>query len=117
MQQFVGDASHELRTPLTVIKGYNELLTNPTINDEQRARAVERVRREVDRMDVAGRRPPTLGRSARGAAAPRSARRAQCPRQRAHSTSSSSDHPERVVTHDIEPGIARSGARGLRSID
>jgi len=47
MQQFVGDASHELRTPLTVIKGYNELLTNPSINDEQRARAVERVRREM----------------------------------------------------------------------
>jgi two-component system OmpR family sensor kinase len=52
MQQFVGDASHELRTPLTVIKGYNELLTNPSINDEQRARAVERVRRETDRMDL-----------------------------------------------------------------
>ena len=52
MQQFVGDASHELRTPLTVIKGYNELLTNPSINDEQRARAVERVRREIDRMDL-----------------------------------------------------------------
>jgi len=52
MQQFVGDASHELRTPLTVIKGYNELLTNPSINDEQRARAVDRVRREVDRMDL-----------------------------------------------------------------
>jgi len=52
MQQFVGDASHELRTPLTVIKGYNELLTNPSINEEQRARAVERVRREVDRMDL-----------------------------------------------------------------
>jgi signal transduction histidine kinase len=52
MQQFVGDASHELRTPLTVIKGYNELLTNPSINEEQRARAVERVRREIDRMDL-----------------------------------------------------------------
>ncbi len=52
MQQFVGDASHELRTPLTVIKGYNELLTNPSINEEQRARAVERVRREIDRMDM-----------------------------------------------------------------
>jgi two-component system OmpR family sensor kinase len=52
MQQFIGDASHELRTPLTVIKGYNELLTNPSINDEQRARASERVRREIDRMDL-----------------------------------------------------------------
>jgi two-component system OmpR family sensor kinase len=51
MQQFIGDASHELRTPLTVIKGYNELMENPTISDEQRHRAVERVHREIDRMD------------------------------------------------------------------
>jgi two-component system OmpR family sensor kinase len=51
MQQFIGDASHELRTPLTVIKGYNELMENPTISEEQRLRAVERVHREIDRMD------------------------------------------------------------------
>lgn len=51
MQQFIGDASHELRTPLTVIKGYNELMENPSISDEQRRRAIERVRREIDRMD------------------------------------------------------------------
>jgi two-component system OmpR family sensor kinase len=51
MQRFIGDASHELRTPLTVIKGYSELLENPEIDDEQRARALERVQREVGRMD------------------------------------------------------------------
>jgi signal transduction histidine kinase len=51
MQRFIGDASHELRTPLTVIRGYSELLENPQVGEEQRARALERVRREVGRMD------------------------------------------------------------------
>ncbi len=51
MQRFVGDASHELRTPLTVIKGYNQLLANPAIGGEQRERAVERMRREIERME------------------------------------------------------------------
>ena len=50
-QQFIGDASHELRTPLTVIKGYAELLSNSELDDEQQARALDRVRREVRRMD------------------------------------------------------------------
>jgi len=52
MQMFVGDASHELRTPLTVIKGYNQLIANPTITDQQRERAVERMRREIERMEA-----------------------------------------------------------------
>jgi signal transduction histidine kinase len=51
-QQFIGDASHELRTPLTVIKGYAELLSNTQVTDEQRLRALDRVQREVGRMDV-----------------------------------------------------------------
>lgn len=52
MEQFVGDASHELRTPLTVIKGYNELMTNPSISDELRSRALARTAAEVDRMEA-----------------------------------------------------------------
>jgi two-component system, OmpR family, sensor kinase len=52
MQRFIGDASHELRTPLTVIKGYGEILERADLDDEMRARALERVRREVTRMDT-----------------------------------------------------------------
>lgn len=52
MQAFVGDASHELRTPLTVIKGYNELLANPNASPTQVSRAVERMRREIERMEL-----------------------------------------------------------------
>lgn len=52
MQRFIGDASHELRTPLTVIKGYSEILERPDIDDAMRDRALERVRREVVRMDA-----------------------------------------------------------------
>jgi signal transduction histidine kinase len=52
MQRFIGDASHELRTPLTVIKGYSEILARPDLDDEMRHRALERVSREVVRMDA-----------------------------------------------------------------
>ncbi len=52
MQRFIGDASHELRTPLTVIKGYSEILERGNLDDAMRARALERVRREVVRMDA-----------------------------------------------------------------
>lgn len=52
MQQFIDDASHELRTPLTVIKGYTELLLGAEVSSEQRVRALDRVRREVDRMEM-----------------------------------------------------------------
>lgn len=52
MQRFIGDASHELRTPLTVIRGYSEILERPGLEDEMRLRALDRVRREVVRMDA-----------------------------------------------------------------
>ena len=51
MQQFIDDASHELRTPLTVVKGYNELLASGHASLEQQARAVSRMRSEVERME------------------------------------------------------------------
>jgi two-component system OmpR family sensor kinase len=112
MQQFVGDASHELRTPLTVIKGYNELLTNPSINEEQRARAVERVRREVDRMDLL---VADLLLSAEVREAPQhlntrvelSALVATRVEDFRH------DHPERAVSSDIALGLAVIGREDL----
>lgn len=51
MQSFIGDASHELRTPLTVIKGYTELMSTQDLAPEQQARSLERMRREIARME------------------------------------------------------------------
>lgn len=52
MQAFIGDASHELRTPLTVIKGYTELMSTQDLGPEQRARSLERMGREITRMEA-----------------------------------------------------------------
>lgn len=51
MQEFIDDASHELRTPLTVVKGYNDMILGGQLAPEHRQRALERVRREIDRME------------------------------------------------------------------
>jgi signal transduction histidine kinase len=112
MQQFVGDASHELRTPLTVIKGYNELLTNPAINEEQRARAVERVRREVDRMDALV-ADLLLSAEAREAPHHLDERVALSTLVSARTDEFVSDHPEREVTRDIAGGLAIRGREDL----
>lgn len=112
MQQFVGDASHELRTPLTVIKGYNELLTNPAINEEQRARAVERVRREVDRMDALV-ADLLLSAEAREVPHHLDERVALSTLVSARTDEFVSDHPEREVTRDIAGGLAIRGREDL----
>jgi signal transduction histidine kinase len=52
MQMFIGDASHELRTPLTVIKGYTDLISNPEVSADQLARAIERMQKEIVRMEA-----------------------------------------------------------------
>lgn len=53
MQEFIDDASHELRTPLTVLKGYNELLSNQAATSpEQHQRALDRMKREIARMEA-----------------------------------------------------------------
>jgi two-component system OmpR family sensor kinase len=112
MQQFVGDASHELRTPLTVIKGYNELLTNPSINEEQRARAVARVRREVDRMDLL---VADLLLSAEVREAPQrlNTRVELSALVEARTEEFQNDHPERDVTNELTSGIAIRGREDL----
>jgi len=112
MQQFVGDASHELRTPLTVIKGYNELLTNPTISDEQRARAVERVRHEIDRMDLL---VADLLLSAEVREAPQhlNTRVELSALVATRVEEFRNDHPERVVTEETTRGLAVRGREDL----
>jgi signal transduction histidine kinase len=112
MQQFVGDASHELRTPLTVIKGYNELLTNPSINEEQRARAVERVRREIDRMDLL---VADLLLSAEVREAPQhlNTRVELSDLVETRVEEFSNDHPERIVTKDVASAVVVRGREDL----
>jgi signal transduction histidine kinase len=112
MQQFVGDASHELRTPLTVIKGYNELLTNPSINDEQRARAVERVRREIDRMDLL---VADLLLSAEVREAPQhlNTRVELSALVESRVDEFRNDHPERDVSSELASGLAVRGREDL----
>jgi two-component system, OmpR family, sensor kinase len=112
MQQFIGDASHELRTPLTVIKGYNELLTNPSINDEQRTRGSERVRKEIERMDLL---VADLLLSAEVREAPH-----RLDQKVALSTLVAgrvdefrNDHPERAVTVDVASGLSVRGREDL----
>ena len=51
MKDFMSDASHELRSPLTVIRGYVDILSeDKAITDEQRERAIFRLRSESLRM-------------------------------------------------------------------
>jgi two-component system, OmpR family, sensor kinase len=112
MQQFIGDASHELRTPLTVIKGYNELLTNPSINDEQRTRASERVRKEIDRMDLL---VADLLLSAEVREAPHrlDQKVALSALLLSRVDEFRNDHPDRVVTVDVAKGLNVRGREDL----
>ena len=51
LRQFVADASHELRTPLTSIRGYAELVAKGAVaNEEERQRALTRIKHEAVRM-------------------------------------------------------------------
>jgi signal transduction histidine kinase len=51
MRQFVADASHELRTPLTSIRSFSEILfDNPDLEEPERARFLQIIIRENERL-------------------------------------------------------------------
>jgi two-component system OmpR family sensor kinase len=104
MQQFIGDASHELRTPLTVIKGYNELLSGPNVTETQQRKAVERVQREIERMDSL---ITDLLLLAELREVPQSAndRVALSALLVAHEKEFRVEHPRRTMTSSIEPSL------------
>jgi two-component system OmpR family sensor kinase len=49
-RQFAADASHELRSPLTVLGGYVDVLARGDLDPETRARTLDAMRREIDRL-------------------------------------------------------------------
>ena len=95
-----------------MIKGYNELLTNPSINDEQRARAVERVRREIDRMDLL---VADLLLSAEVREAPQhlNTRVELSALVESRVDEFRNDHPERDVSSELASGLAVRGREDL----
>lgn len=50
-REFVANVSHELRTPLTVLRGYSEALLDGTAGDAERARYLETIRTEIERLN------------------------------------------------------------------
>jgi len=108
MQQFIGDASHELRTPLTVIKGYNELLAGPNVSESQQRRAIERVQREIERMESL---VTDLLLLAELREVPQNAadRVDLSSLLASHVSEFTAENPERLVTSDIEGGLVIQG--------
>ena len=112
MQLFIGDASHELRTPLTVIKGYTELIASPEVSAEQLARAIERMQREILRMEVLVSDLLLLA-EIRELPPGNVERVPLSDVVRAGVEEFRDDHPARVVESDIEPGLELSARLDL----
>ncbi|MDW3216035.1 MAG: HAMP domain-containing sensor histidine kinase [Ilumatobacteraceae bacterium] len=49
-RQLVGDAGHEMRTPLTTLRANAELLQSGRLTDDDRARSLDAIVREVDEL-------------------------------------------------------------------
>lgn len=51
-REFVANVSHDLRTPVTILKGYSRTLEEdfPVMDDGDRRRFLEKIRRNVDRL-------------------------------------------------------------------
>jgi signal transduction histidine kinase len=112
MQMFIGDASHELRTPLTVIKGYSELISNPDVSPEQLARAIERMRREIVRMEALVSDLLLLAEIRE--LPPKSDETVHLSEVVGASVGEfRDDHPSRTVVEEIEPGIQLNARRDL----
>lgn len=50
LKQEITNISHDLRTPLTSIKGFTELLTDPSIDEEKRKEFLEIIQKKIDNL-------------------------------------------------------------------
>lgn len=105
MRQFIDDASHELRTPLTVVKGYNDLMVGGQLSAEQQERALNRVQREVERMELLVRDLLLLA-QVREAPHHREQILDLSELVRARVVEFGVEHPQRALRCDVQPGVA-----------
>lgn len=52
LKQEITNISHDLRTPLTSMKGFSELLTDPSLNEEQRKEFLAIVQKKIDNLTM-----------------------------------------------------------------
>ncbi|WBL16786.1 sensor histidine kinase [Sutcliffiella sp. NC1] len=52
LKQEITNISHDLRTPLTSIKGFSELLTDPTISEADRKEFLEIIEKKIDNLTM-----------------------------------------------------------------
>lgn len=50
LKQEITNISHDLRTPLTSIKGFSELLTDPTVTSEEKERYIMIIQKKIDTL-------------------------------------------------------------------
>ncbi|WP_409271632.1 sensor histidine kinase [Neobacillus sp. SCS-31] len=52
LKQEITNISHDLRTPLTSIKGFSELLTDPSISEAERKEFLEIIQKKIDNLTM-----------------------------------------------------------------
>src|SRR5690625_5958652 len=52
LKQEITNISHDLRTPLTSIKGFSELLTDPSLSAEEKEESLSIIQKKIDNLTM-----------------------------------------------------------------
>src|SRR5690625_6003293 len=52
LKQEITNLSHDLRTPLTSIKGFSELLTDPSLSAEEKKESLSIIQKKIDNLTM-----------------------------------------------------------------